>query len=106
MRTWTDDDLDGLAERLAVMIFPLMAKLAEEAIGARKDSVGVAPLGEAWQLLGYRSRTSCWRKIDEGYYREGKEAFNRASPDAEKATWYLDIEACRRRDKELARKRR
>lgn len=59
-------------------------------------------LAKAWKLLGYKNSKALWAQIDSGHYRNGIEAIDRRKPGATKAVWYLDLDACRQRDRQRA----
>ena len=81
-------------------------ELLEQLIGERKEKPKVLPLSEAWKELGYKNYQQCYRKVRKGHYRLGHEVEDRRSPDAVDPQYWLDITACRARDKILPAKRK
>ena len=66
----------------------------------------ILSLKEAWSFLGYRNYGQCLYMIRCGHYRMGIEAIDRRAPGTTKANWFLNIEACKKRDLVAPHKRR
>lgn len=97
----------GLQARLDVMevaIAEMRQELLEVTQPASKQQ-NIVPIEKAWKLLGLPSYAACFDRIANGFYRIGKEAIDRRSPQSMRARWYLNIDACKKRDLEPARKR-
>lgn len=77
-----------------------------ERLGDTTQSGKVLSLKEAWPLLGYRNYGQCLYMVRCGHYRSGIEAIDRRAPGTTKASWYLNIDACKKRDLVAPHKRR
>jgi hypothetical protein len=69
-----------------------------ERLGDKPHPGKVVSLKEAWPLLGYRNYGQCLYMIRCGHYRSGIEAIDRRAPGTIKANWFLNIDACIKRD--------
>jgi hypothetical protein len=69
-----------------------------ERLGDKPQFGKVLSLKDAWPLLGYRNYSQCLYMIRCGHYRSGIEAIDRRAPGTTKASWYLNIDACNKRD--------
>ena len=77
---------------------------ALERLQSQPDNPQRATISEAAAVLGIQTK-AIRDRINSGYYRQGKEAFDVSLPDAKQAAWRLDVNACFLRDAELQKKR-
>ena len=77
-----------------------------ERLGDKTQPGKVISLKEAWPLLGYRNYGQCLYMIRCGHYRSGIEAIDRRAPGTTKANWFLNIDACMKRDLVAPHKRK
>ncbi|MBW4441896.1 MAG: hypothetical protein KME10_11795 [Plectolyngbya sp. WJT66-NPBG17] len=54
-------------------------------------------LREAWGRLGYPSYTACYKAVQAGLFREGKEIRDRRKPGAKIAKWQINIALANKR---------
>ncbi|MEM9446904.1 MAG: hypothetical protein AAGA75_00035 [Cyanobacteria bacterium P01_E01_bin.6] len=95
---------EDLLERLA-SAFERNNQLLEQLIVDRQPKPKCMPLADAWKELGYKNYKACYRKVINGHYRVGHEVEDRRSPGAYNPEYWLDIEACRERNKVIPAKR-
>ncbi|MEM9216420.1 MAG: hypothetical protein AAGD25_18990 [Cyanobacteria bacterium P01_F01_bin.150] len=98
-------DTNYLLERI-LTAFERNNDLLEQVLGERSSKPKAMPLSDAWKELGYNNYQQCYRKVKRGHYRLGYEVEDRRSPNAPDPQYWLDIEACRTRDKVLPAKRK
>lgn len=96
--------LELLLDRIATA-FEQNNELLTKLLGERQSKTKVLPLSEAWKELGYSNYLQCWRKIQKGHYRIGHEVEDRRSPDSETPEYWLNIQACKERNKVIPAKR-
>lgn len=96
-------ELNERLDEMRIEISEMRQELMEVTQGSRKRNI--LPIEEAWKELGYKSYRACYDRITSGLYRVGKEAIDRRGPSAKQACWFLDIDKCRERDNQPARKR-
>ena len=103
---------ENLLQNLAQLIerntqaFEEHNRLLKELIGDRQPRAKVMPLSEAWKELNYNSKDACYRRIRKGHYRVGHEVEDRRMPGSRDPLYWLDIAACRARDKVIPAKRK
>ncbi len=82
-------------------------KLLTEGIGKiDSNSSEFLPTVEAWKPLGYRNPKQLLNAIDNGLFRVNIEVQDRRGHNSKKAKYYFNIEACRKRLKTPAEKRK
>lgn len=96
------DELQQELLRVIARQNEILARL--EAKLEQPRTANILPLSEAWKVLGYPNKKACAERIGP-LYRVGVEAIDRRRRDAVKASWYLDIEACKKRDREQPARR-
>ena len=81
-------------------------ELLEHLTGERSPKPNVMPLSEAWEVLGYGNYQQCYRTVQKGHYRLGYEVEDRRLSGSACPQYWLDIAACRARDKVIPSKRK
>lgn len=104
----TTEDLISLLNSIALTQAQTIERL--KAIETRlqglsiKRTPKIAPLKDAWKVLGYKDYSACWRNVG-GLYRIGHEVIDRRKPGSVNPLWYLDIEKCIERERTTSEER-
>lgn len=96
-------EIKDLLERLA-NAFERNNELLEKILGERSEQLpkaNIMRLSEAWKELGFKNYHQCWRSIKKNHYRIGYEVIDRRGPNDADPVYWLDIEKCRKRDREI-----
>lgn len=62
-------------------------------------------LDKAWERLGFPSYNACYKAVQSGLLREGKEIRDRRKPNAKHARWQINIELAGKRLMQSGEKR-
>jgi len=77
-----------------------------EIAGVKAQPNGCVSIKNAVALLGYSTYIQLWEDINRGLLRLGVEVEDRRRPGSERARYYVNIEAAKKRLAELPEKRR
>lgn len=54
-------------------------------------------LDKAWEKLGFPSYNACYKAVQSGLFREGKEIRDRRKPHSKKAKWQINLALANKR---------